>query len=87
MKERSSFQDQRHSFSHSELHVAEVLLKWRGVGKASDIDIRKGQRVPQSLDLSRPYVIFNCLLTIERSCQTHSLNMHLKVTGSVRMFL
>ena len=35
---------QRHSFTHSKLCVAKVLLKWKGIEKDSDIDINSGQK-------------------------------------------
>ena len=64
--------------------VAEFYYSEKGIEEASDIYLRRGQRVPHSLVLPRPYILF---LTIERSYQTHSQNMHLKIAGLVRRFL
>ena len=40
LKDRISLWEQRHSFSHSELHVAH-LLKWGSIENASDMDFRR----------------------------------------------
>ena len=57
--------DQRGGFSHSELCVAKVLLLSQGTEKASDIDIRRRQRV--SLDLTTDLYTFSkeCLKVVE----------------------
>ena len=52
--------------------VAEVSLQWKRAEKASDTDIRRGQRVPPLIVLSRPFIHFY---------QTHSHNIHLKLTS------
>ena len=54
----SSKGNQIHSFSHSELHVAKVLLKWKGIDKASDIDTGRAQSMPYLLVLSRLCIVF-----------------------------
>ena len=48
--------------SVTQLHVAKVLLKWKGTEKVSDIDTRRGQRVPPSPVLSRPYILFQLVI-------------------------
>ena len=44
LKDKMLLWGQRHGFSHLQLCVAKVLLKWKGIGKSSDIDIRRGQK-------------------------------------------
>ena len=44
LREKMLLWGQRHSFSHLQLCVAKVLLKWKGIGNSSDIDIRRGQK-------------------------------------------
>ena len=85
-----------------ELLYSRVLLKYKkGQRKLLDIDIRRGtESAPPSLVLSRPYILLSDLLqdsiylkvkrlelTIERSYQTHSHNILLKITRLVRRFL
>ena len=68
----------------------------KGIEKASNTDLRRGQRVPHHQSLARElYSFFNWLLTIdqknvsklERSYQIHSHSIHLKITELVRRFL
>ena len=67
--------------------MAKVLLKWKGTEKISDIDTRRGQRVPPSPVLPRPCILFQ-FLTNNRKVLPDSLpNIHFKITGLVRRFL
>ena len=68
----------------------------KGIEKASNTDLRRGQRVPHHQSVARElYSFFNWLLTIdqknvsklERSYQIHSHSIHLKITELVRRFL
>ena len=43
--------------------VAEVLLQSKGTEKASDIDIRRGQRVPHSLVWVGLYVLIQLVIS------------------------
>lgn len=50
--------NQIHGSSHSELPVAKVLLKWKGLEKASYIDTGREGSMPYLLVLSRLYLVF-----------------------------
>ena len=50
--------NQIHGSSHSELHVAKVLLKWKGLEKASDIHTGREGSMPYLLVLSRLHLVF-----------------------------
>ena len=50
--------------------------------KASDVDIRRGQRVPHLLVLSRPYILFQ-LVTNNRKVLPDQLPQHPKIMGLV----
>ena len=80
-----------HSFIWQKFYYGE-----KGIAKASNTDIRRGQRVPQHQSLARElYSFLSWLLTIdqknvsslERSYQIHSHNIHLTITELVRRFL
>ena len=66
-KKKISLRDQRCGFSHSELCVARVLLKWKGIEKDSDRDIGRGQKECPSLFLARHLCTFS--IGISQGCK------------------
>ena len=67
--------------------VAKALLKWKEIEKASDRHQKGAEYAPTCYFYQGLVYFFNRLLSIERSYQIHSHNIHLNITGLVRKFL
>ena len=52
-----------------------ILLQWKGTEKASDVHLRREQRVPHWLVLPRPYILFQ-LVTNNRKVLPDQLPKH-----------
>ena len=58
LQRRFNFRDQGPGLITQELLYSRDLLKWKGTEKPSDIDIRRGPRMPHSLVFSKGIIYF-----------------------------
>ena len=66
--------------------VAEIYYSEKRTENASDTDTSERGRVPHSLSLSRPYILFQ-LVTNNRKVFPGPLPQQIKITGLLRKFL